>query len=149
MTVVSCNSGFYPVGTTACKASNAADATGYYWNSATMSFSSCDPSCLTCQDSTSSGCTQCPGAPSNWVQPTSDQANYATYIQGTRALINNTCYSDCPSGFIANSDHSNCVTVTSSSAILAIFVLFALIFNLWSIVYNSFKPICYQFNLIN
>lgn len=118
-----------------CKAKGATDAEGFFYNSADSTFKACHTSCVTCSGGAATQCTKCPEAPASWVEPTSAATNFATYIKGTRALINGTCYGECPSGFVANSAKNSCVAgaaaggaAGSSAGVFAIISLIASIF---------------------
>lgn len=118
-----------------CKAKGATDAEGFYYDSATSTFKGCHATCMTCSGALATQCSKCFDAPPSWVEPTSLAASYPTYIKGTRALINSTCFAECPTGFIANSAHTSCVAGTapggapgSASGIFAILSLIASIF---------------------
>lgn len=121
---------------TACKAKTATDAEGFFYDSTASAFKGCHASCVTCTGGLATQCTKCPEAPASWVEPTSAATNYATYIKGTRALINNTCFSDCPTGFAANTAKNSCVASAaaaggaagSASGIFAIISLIASLF---------------------
>lgn len=100
-TVLTCNATFLKAGME-CKAKDATDAAGFFYNTATSAFTACHASCAKCTGNLVNNCSACPDAPAGWVEPTSAASNFATYIKGARALINATCYADCPTGFIAN-----------------------------------------------
>lgn len=119
-----------------CKAKDATDVVGFFFNTADSTFKACHATCAKCNGALITNCTTCPDQPASWVEPTSAATNFATYIKGPRALINNTCYSDCPTGFVANTAKNSCVAGTpttaaaggSASGIFAIFALIASIF---------------------
>jgi hypothetical protein len=132
-----CLSGYFKVGTTGCAKKDATDVVGNFFNTADSTFKACHATCLKCTGALATNCAACPEQPASWVEPTSAATNFATYIKGPRALINNTCFSDCPTGFIANSAKNSCVagtapgtggTTGSAYGIFAIFAMIASIF---------------------
>lgn len=114
--VTACKAGFFMVGTMDCKAKDATDVNGFYFDTASSTFKACNATCLKCTGATAANCSACPEAPATWKEPVATDANFATYIKGTRALINNTCYSDCPANFVANTAKTNCVAKAAAAA---------------------------------
>lgn len=125
-TVTECKDTFHKIGNTCvAKALPVTDATitGFFWNTVTSTYLACNASCKTCTGAAVANCVVCPDRPSTWVVPAETAANINTYLK-TITAINNTCYSDCPTGFTANEAKTDCVAgdaaTGSSSGLFAL-----------------------------
>jgi hypothetical protein len=105
---------------------------GFFYNSASNTFVACGANCVGC--TTASNCLTCADLPSTFVEPTSADPKYGTYLANfKRALVNGVCSDNCPTGTTANSAKNNCTNSTAAAggAASGVFAVFALIASLF------------------
>jgi len=103
---------------------------GTFYNTATGAFVTCDATCATCTGGAATNCKTCKAITAPATAPTEKDANFKTYLK-TVALINNTCFKDCPTGFKADDAKATCVADSGSNSVLL--SAFALIMSLFLI----------------
>jgi hypothetical protein len=138
LATTTCATGFISGGLVCAGKSAASAPAGFFYDSTNSVFKGCDAKCSTCTGSTISTCTGCKAKDAaTYTEPTSMATTYPASFAGlTRALINNTCFDACPTGFTANTARDSCVAgaaaaggdAGSASGVFAVFVLIASLF---------------------
>jgi len=105
---------------------------GLFYNAADGTYKACDKSCKTCTGSGPAACKTCADITAPTPEPKEGDTNFKTYLKTVfHNVTSNTCYKDCPAGFVADAARAKCEPASAANSVLLSAI--ALIFSLFLI----------------